>query len=81
VSGLLSVISFMVAIWEGDTPEAFERRRELVRLLVERITVGRDKNGDTRAEITYRFAPPSEGVVESRVSNSEMFDEVPIPGY
>src|SRR5215211_481905 len=66
---------------EGDTPEAFERRRELVRLLVQRIIVGRDENGHTRAEITYRFAPPSEGVVESRVSDSEMFEEVPIPGY
>ena len=48
---------------------------------VERITVGRDENGHIRAEITYRFAPPSEGVVESRVSDSEMFEEVPIPGF
>jgi hypothetical protein len=30
---------------DGDTPAAFERRRELVRLLVQRITVGRDENG------------------------------------
>jgi hypothetical protein len=48
---------------EGDSPEAFERRRELVRWLVERITVGRDENGHTRVEITYRFAPPGEAVV------------------
>jgi site-specific DNA recombinase len=66
---------------EGGTPEAFERRRELVRLLVERITVGSDENGHIRAGITYRFAPPSESVVEGRVSNSEMFEEVPIPGF
>jgi site-specific DNA recombinase len=66
---------------EGDTPAAFERRRELVRLLVQRITVGRDENGHTRAEITYRFAPPGEGVIGFRVSNSEEFEEVPIPGF
>ena len=66
---------------EENSPEAFERRRELVRLLVQGITVGRDENGRTRADITYRFAPPSEGVVESGVANSEMFEEVPIPGF
>jgi site-specific DNA recombinase len=66
---------------EGNAPEAFERRRELVRLLVERITVGRGENGHMRAEITYRFAPPAEAVVESRLANSEEFEEVPIPGY
>jgi site-specific DNA recombinase len=66
---------------EGDSPEAFERRRELVRALVEKITVGRDENGHTRAEITYRFAPPSEAVVESRVADKQMFEEVPIPGF
>jgi site-specific DNA recombinase len=77
----LRTLADNLAAVEGGTPAAFERRRELVRLLVERITVGRDENGDTRAEITYRFAPPAESVVESRVSNSEMFDEVPIPGY
>jgi len=43
---------------EEDTEEAFEKRRELIRLLVKRITVGRDENGSTRVEITYRFGPP-----------------------
>jgi site-specific DNA recombinase len=66
---------------EGDSPEAFERRRELVRWLVEKITAARDENGHTQVEITYRFAPPDEAVVESRVAESEMFEEVPIPGY
>jgi site-specific DNA recombinase len=66
---------------EADTDEAFAKRRELVRLLVERIDVDREENGHTRAAITYRFAPPGEAAVESRVANSEMFDEVPIPGY
>jgi site-specific DNA recombinase len=45
---------------EGDTEEAFEKRRELVKLLVERIDLGRDEEGRPRARITYRFGPPSE---------------------
>jgi site-specific DNA recombinase len=43
---------------EENTPEAFAKRRELVKLLVERIVVGRDENGDTSVRITYRFGPP-----------------------
>jgi hypothetical protein len=66
---------------EADTDEEFAKRRELVKLPVERIDVDRDENGNTRAAITYRFAPPGEDVVEYRLANSEMFDEVPIPGY
>jgi site-specific DNA recombinase len=45
---------------EAATDEAFVNRRELVRLLVERIDVGRDESGKTRVRITYRFGPPSE---------------------
>jgi site-specific DNA recombinase len=45
---------------EEDTPEAFLKRQQLVRLLVERIVVGRDHNGDTTVEITYRFGPPDD---------------------
>ena len=54
---------------EADTKEAFEKRRELVRLLVGRINVDRD--GRTQVQITYRFGPPPEepegvyGVVHS----------------
>jgi len=43
---------------ESDTPEAFQKRRELVRLLLDGITIDRDENGDPRVEITYRFGPP-----------------------
>jgi site-specific DNA recombinase len=43
---------------ESDTPEAFQKRRELVRLLLDGITFDRDENGDPRVEITYRFGPP-----------------------
>jgi hypothetical protein len=45
---------------EADTPEASQKRRELVRLLVEGITIDRDENSHPRVEITYRFGPPPE---------------------
>ncbi len=45
---------------EEDTEEAFEERRELVKLLVEQINAGRDEDGNTRVAITYRFGPPPE---------------------
>ncbi len=45
---------------EADTPEAFRERRELVRLLVDRISTDRDENDHKRVEITYRFGPPPE---------------------
>jgi site-specific DNA recombinase len=50
-----------IAEVEEDSPEAFEKRRELVRLLVERITVDRGEDGQPRVEITYRFGPPASG--------------------
>jgi hypothetical protein len=44
---------------EQDTEEAFKNCRTLVKLLVERITVGRDEaEGRPRVDITYRFGPP-----------------------
>ncbi len=45
---------------EGESEEAFSRRRELVKLLVERIDVGRNEEGRPKVEITYRFGPPGE---------------------
>ena len=45
---------------EKDTEAAFEKRRELVRLLVERITIDRGEDGQAQVEIIYRFGPPSE---------------------
>jgi hypothetical protein len=44
---------------EADTPEAFLKRRELVKLLVEQITTSRDEDGRPRVEIVYRFGPQS----------------------
>jgi site-specific DNA recombinase len=53
-----------IAEVEEDTLEAFEKRRELVRLLVERITVDRFEDGQPRVEITYRFGPLAKGDTE-----------------
>jgi site-specific DNA recombinase len=43
---------------EGDTEDTFEKRRELVKLLVVRITAGKDEEGRPDVRITYRFGPP-----------------------
>jgi hypothetical protein len=43
---------------EEDTEEAYAKRRQLVKRLVERIVAGRDANGNTSVRITYRFGPP-----------------------
>ena len=43
---------------EEDSPNAYAKRRHLVKLLVERVVVGRDENRRTSVRITYRFGPP-----------------------
>jgi hypothetical protein len=43
---------------ERDTEEAYLHRRELVKLLVEKITADRDEDGRAKVDITYRFGPP-----------------------
>jgi site-specific DNA recombinase len=48
---------------EEDTEEAFLKRRELVKLLVERITVGRAENGQCKIDVVYKFRPPEPGEV------------------
>jgi hypothetical protein len=61
---------------EADTQEAFDKRRELVRLLVERIVVSRTEEGRPRVDITYRFGPPAaESVAEcvSGIQNTTLF--------
>jgi hypothetical protein len=48
-----------VAEVEEDTAESFQVRRQLVRLLVAGIAVGkRERDGSTEVRITYRFDPP-----------------------
>jgi site-specific DNA recombinase len=44
---------------EADTEEARRKRRELSRLLVERITVGSTEDGSIQVHTTYRFGPPA----------------------
>ncbi len=44
---------------EQDTEEAFEKRRELVKVLVEKIALSRNEVGRTKVDITYRFGPPA----------------------
>jgi len=59
---------------EADTQEAFDKRRELVRLLVDRIVVSRTEDDRPRLDITYRFGPPAAGSAGECVSgerNSE----------
>ncbi len=56
---------------EQDTEEAFENRRELVRLLVEKINVSRDEGGRAKVEVTYRFGPPSSYNSADGVQNSK----------
>jgi site-specific DNA recombinase len=53
---------------EEDTEEAFEKRRQLVKLLVDRIDVDRDEYGDAQVLITYRFGPP-EASLEADISD------------
>jgi hypothetical protein len=43
---------------EQDTDEAFRKRRELVKLLIEKISAGRGEDGRVRVDISYRFSPP-----------------------
>jgi hypothetical protein len=49
-----------IAEVEEDTEEAFRARRQIVKLLVQSITVGKKhEDGDIEVRITYRFGPPS----------------------
>jgi hypothetical protein len=67
---------------EEDTPEAFHKRQQLVRLLVERITLNR-VGRDTTVVLTYRFGPPDEragveaGVAGNVRNSEETFDRLP----
>ncbi len=43
---------------EEDTPGAYQKRRQLTKLLVSGITAGWDADGRLDVRITYRFGPP-----------------------
>ena len=51
---------------EEDTPEGFEKRKQLVGLLVESISLGKSQQeGRAEVQITYRFGPPPASDAES----------------
>ena len=51
---------------EEDTPEWCEKRKQLVGLLVESISLGKSKQeGRAEVQITYRFGPPPVSDTES----------------
>jgi hypothetical protein len=51
---------------EENTPEGFEKRKQLVGLLVESISLGkRQEDGRAQTQITYRFGPPPASDTES----------------
>jgi len=66
---LLALSENLVGV-ERDTEEAFDARRELTSLLVERIAISRNAEDRPRVDVTYRFGPP-EGA--DGVQNSEQF--------
>ena len=43
---------------EGESEDAYQARRELVKLLVAGITTGKQEDGRPAVRITYRFGPP-----------------------
>lgn len=56
---------------EENTPEAFRERKQLVELLVETISVGKQDDGRAEVQITYRFGPPPDSEAGS-VDDSSM---------
>ena len=65
-----------IAEVETGTEEAFAKRRQLVKLLVARIALGRDQDGRPRARITYRFGPlsPPAGTEDARAEEDAFVD-------
>jgi site-specific DNA recombinase len=62
---LLSLRKRLVEV-EEDTPEGFEKRKQLVGLLVESISLGKSQQeGRAEVQITYRFGPPPASDTES----------------
>jgi len=63
---------------EGEGDEAFEKRRELVRLLVAKITVSRSLDGQPRVDITYRFGPPTSQLSEDEFVHGVARSSLPV---
>ncbi len=59
---------------EEDTEEAFQKRRQLVKLLVASISAGkRQEDGRTEIHVTYRFGPPASSGAPEEGSFVESF--------
>ena len=64
-------------LWGIET--AYLERRQLVKLLVANISVGRFPDGKPHVQVTYRFGPPQvtevrpEGAYVGRVPNAKVF--------
>jgi hypothetical protein len=59
---------------EADTPEGFEKRKQLVGLLVESISLDKTQDGGrAEVQITYRFGPPPDSDAESAGSSMPVF--------
>jgi hypothetical protein len=63
----LHALQGRVADVEDDTKESFRARRQLVRLLVAEVTIGKKpENGESKVRIIYRFGlPPASGSASS----------------
>jgi site-specific DNA recombinase len=69
----LLVLRERIAEVEEDTEEAFRVRRQLVKLLVQIITVGKKhEDGGIEVRITYRFGPSSPPSAEAYEEDSSM---------
>ena len=62
---------------EDDTEEAYLKRRELDKLLVERTTISGGKARQVKIDITYKFRPPEpeDGAELCAVGNTLRFGD------
>src|SRR5215211_5793694 len=70
VAAWLMILRENLAEVEQDTDEAFKKRHDVAKLLVEGITVGRTEEGRTKVDITYRFGEPP-GAEGHRVTDAD----------
>ena len=59
-SAWLATLRARIPEVEAETEEAYRTRRQLVKLLVAGVTIGRREDGEREIRITYRFGPPTE---------------------
>jgi hypothetical protein len=77
----LHALQGRVADVEDGTKESFRARRQLVRLLVAEVTVGKKpENGETEIRITYRFGPPPAPGSAGSPSQGGVFGDAPKNG-